>query len=317
MDCVAVRLGRAPKLLLCGYPGDPPPPGSWVVVTRGRGQELGQVRSGPRTGAPKGEILRPAAPRDLERHERQAKRAEELFWWLKARLRQQGLKVKLVNLELSLDGGYLWVGYSSEERVDLRRWVGELARLAGAKVEFVPLGPREQAGQIGTLGACGMESCCSSWLGEFVQVGIRMARDQQLPLSPEKISGPCGRLLCCLQYEHAQYQELLADLPKRNSRVCTREGVWGKVVKLHPLSGSVELLTEEGGHLTVSREELLPRGAGQIDASSGLVAEEPPDQGTGQTDRPDDQAEEDVLLDREVLGEVDGDDIESDGDEAD
>lgn len=101
-----------------------------------------------------------------------------------------------------------------------------------------------------------MESCCSTHLQDFAQVSIKMARDQQLPLSPEKISGPCGRLLCCLQYEHEHYQELLRDLPRKNAKVCTIHDVCGKVAKLNPLAGTVDLITEEGSWVTAHKSEL-------------------------------------------------------------
>ncbi len=114
----------------------------------------------------------------------------------------------------------------------------------------------EEARYLGALGACGMESCCSTWLQGFAQVSIKLARDQGLPLSPEKISGPCGRLLCCLAYEHPVYQELLAELPKRNARVCTKAGLCGKVQKVNPLKGTVEVLLEDGKSLEVPKEEL-------------------------------------------------------------
>ena len=94
---------------------------------------------------------------------------------------------------------------------------------------------------------------------QFAPATIRMARDQQLPLSPEKISGPCGRLLCCLAYEHAHYKELLADMPKRNAKVCTESGVCGKVIKLNPLVGTVDLHTEGGGVVSVEKQQLRPK----------------------------------------------------------
>ena len=101
-----------------------------------------------------------------------------------------------------------------------------------------------------------MDSCFTTQQQDFAQVSINMARDQQLPLSPEKISGPCGRLLCCLQYEHEHYQELLRDLPRKNAKVCTIHDVCGKVAKLNPLAGTVDLITEEGSWVTAHKSEL-------------------------------------------------------------
>ncbi len=253
---VGVRF-RALPLGYFRYQGEPPPLGSFVVVRTPRGLEVGQVRTPPGGKEGVGEVVRLATKEDLDRAARLLARGEEALYYLRARLKEEGIPAKVLACRFTLDGRHLVVHYASEDRVDLRAFAGELARRFGARVEFVGEGPREGARTLGVLGACGMESCCSTWLMGFAQVSIRMARDQQLPLSPEKISGPCGRLLCCLTYEHPMYQELLADLPKRNARVCTKAGVCGKVQKLNPLKGSVELLLEGGEVLEVNKEELL------------------------------------------------------------
>lgn len=256
MECVGVRFAHSPKIYDYRFGSQAPPVDSWVVVKTPRGLELAKVRTEPRLGHAVGEIVRIATPADLDQHSKLKNRAEEIYWWLKARLRREGVRAKVLGCEFTLDGNHISVQYSAKQRIDLRRWVSELNRLAGARVEFVALGPRDQTAYLGTLGACGMESCCSKWLQDFAQVSIKMARDQQLPLSPEKISGPCGRLLCCLQYEHQQYQELLAELPRKNSKACSLQGTCGKVAKLNPLAGTVDLLTEEGSTVTVHKSEL-------------------------------------------------------------
>ncbi|HEU4741124.1 MAG TPA: regulatory iron-sulfur-containing complex subunit RicT [Meiothermus sp.] len=256
MNCLGVRFNHSPKLYDYSFEGEPPPPESWVVVQTSRGLELGKVRTAPRQGQPQGRIVRPAEPEDLDKAARLREKAEEVKWWIKARLRKEKVQAKVLGCDYTLDGSHLAVHYSAEERIDLRRWVGEIARTSGARVEFVAMGPRDQTAYLGTLGACGMESCCSTHLQDFAQVSIKMARDQQLPLSPEKISGPCGRLLCCLQYEHEHYQELLRDLPRKNAKVCTIHDVCGKVAKLNPLAGTVDLITEEGSWVTAHKSEL-------------------------------------------------------------
>ena len=149
-------------------------------------------------------------------------------------------------LEFTLDESLLVVSYSAEASAPLRALAQELAHHTGARIEFDNVGPRDQARMLGTLGACGTGSCSSTWLQSFNAVGIRMARDQQLPLNPEKISGPCGRLMCCLQFEHEMYTDLLKEMPKKGSRACHSSGTCGRVVKLHPLKGTVELSTDEG-----------------------------------------------------------------------
>jgi cell fate regulator YaaT (PSP1 superfamily) len=258
MNCVGIRFNQTPQLEDYSFYGEAPALDSWVVVKTGRGLEVGKVRTAPRAGRrARGEVVRVAEPNDLDQTANLRERAEEIKWWLKAKFRRDGVPAKVLGCEYTLDGGHLSVHYAAEERIDLRRMVGEIARLASARVEFVPLGPRDQTAHVGAIGACGMETCCSTWLQDFAQVSIKMARDQQLPLSPEKISGPCGRLLCCLQYEHQQYQELLADLPRKNSKACTIHDVCGKVVKLNPLAQTVDLQTDEGPMITVHKDELI------------------------------------------------------------
>lgn len=256
MDCVGVRFTHGPKIYEYSFTGEAPPLNSWVVVRTSRGLEIAKVRTEPHLSHAVGEVVRLATPEDLDNQARLKERAQEVQWWLKARLRREGIQAKVLGAEFTLDANHISVQYSAEERIDLRRWVSEINKLSGSRVEFVALGPRDQTAYLGTLGACGMESCCSTWLQDFAQVSIKMARDQQLPLSPEKISGPCGRLLCCLQYEHELYQELLADLPRKNSKACSIHDVCGKVAKLNPLAGTVDLITEEGSWVTVHKSEL-------------------------------------------------------------
>ncbi|WP_293174576.1 regulatory iron-sulfur-containing complex subunit RicT [Oceanithermus sp.] len=261
-SCVRVRLfhGREPKLYAMRFKGEPPAVGTRVVARTPRGLELGEVRGGPyEVEKSFGEVVRAATEDDLERVHRFREKEESLKWWLRARLRPKLPQVKVLGCSYTLDGGHVVVYYSAEQRVNLGSVVREIARHAGARVEFVAKGPRDQTAFLGTLGMCGMESCCSTWMQHFAPATIRMARDQQLPLSPEKISGPCGRLLCCLAYEHPHYKELLAGMPKKNAKVCTSAGVCGKVVKLNPLAGTVDLYTEGGGVITAPASDLRPR----------------------------------------------------------
>ncbi|AWN24415.1 hypothetical protein DKM44_01980 [Deinococcus irradiatisoli] len=227
----------------------PHPVNSRVVVQGKRGPEVATVRgeAEAENGGRYGMILRAATPKDLDDWERLGQEGEDLKWFLRARARDRKLPVKIVAVEFTLDGALLTVSYSAEERLELGSLIQDMREQTRARVNFVAIGPREQAQIIGALGACGRENCSSNHLQDFAPVSIRMARDQQLPLNPEKLSGPCGRLLCCLQFEHTQYLELLKEMPRKNARVChTDSGACGKVVKLHPLSASVDVLGEAG-----------------------------------------------------------------------
>jgi cell fate regulator YaaT (PSP1 superfamily) len=256
MQIIGVRFTHSPKIHDYSFEGDVPPIDSWVVVNTNRGLELAKIRTEPREGKPTGKVVRIATTQDHDAHAKLKARSDEIQWWLKARLRKENIQAKLLGCEFTLDANHIAVHYFAEERIDLRRWVGEISKVAGARVEFVAGGPRDQTAHQGALGACGMESCCSTWLQGFAQVSIKMARDQQLPLSPDKISGPCGRLLCCLQYEHEQYLELIAELPRKNSKACSIHDTCGKVIKLNPLAGTVDLLTDEGSMVTVHKSEI-------------------------------------------------------------
>ena len=119
------------------------------------------------------------------------------------------------------------------------------------------IGVRDEAKLKGGIGICGREFCCATFLPNFASVALRMAKEQQLPLNPEKITGPCGRLMCCLQYEHDQYRELLKGMPKKGGQAChDGSGTCGKVVKVSPLAGTVELRTEEGAYLEFPADEV-------------------------------------------------------------
>nr|WP_245557584.1 stage 0 sporulation family protein [Deinococcus peraridilitoris] len=233
-----------------------------VVVHSRRGPEIARVRTEAELspGAQQvGTIVRQATSEDLERWEELGREAEDLKWMLRARARSRGLHVKIVLCEFTLDGALLSVSYSADERIELGSLVQDLRGSTKAKINFTAVGPREQAMTLGALGSCGRENCSSTHLQDFAPVSIRMARDQQLPLNPEKLSGPCGRLLCCLQYEHSMYQELLKGLPRKNAKVChTESGACGKVVKLNPLQGTVDLYTDAGLMAGIRPDEITP-----------------------------------------------------------
>lgn len=247
-ECIGVKYDNGPKIHWVTAAETVPEVGQSCVIRSRRGLEIGRVRSSPRSQErSSGELVRIADEQDLATHQHLAQRAEDLTWLLRARARQSGSDVKIVSLEFTLDESVLIVHYASEKRPTLRVLTQELVKHTPARVEFVNVGPRDEARILGTLGACGSGSCSSTWLQGFSSVSIRMARDQQLPLNPEKISGPCGRLMCCLQYEHDLYRELLQGMPKKGGKAChDASGVCGRVVKVSPLAGTVELRTEEG-----------------------------------------------------------------------
>ena len=257
-DYVGVRFDNGPKLHYMEAPPRVPEVGTRCVVNTRRGLEVALVRTEPKEDAkPSGHLVRVARSEDLETYRTLEAKADDLKWLLKARARERGEKMKVIRLEFTLDESLLVVTYSAEGSVSLRALAQDLMAHTDARIEFENVGPRDQARILGTLGVCGGGSCSSTWLQSFNAVSIRMARDQQLPLNPEKISGPCGRLMCCLQYEHEMYKELLKGMPKKGSKAChTESGSCGRVVKLNPLKQSVELKLDEGGFEEYPVEEV-------------------------------------------------------------
>ncbi|MCA9838347.1 MAG: hypothetical protein KC422_15635 [Trueperaceae bacterium] len=249
-QCIAVKFSNGPKLHNIQVETDLyPEVNQPCVVSTRRGLELATIRGGITEDAKTiGYLVRLATPEDLAQTEKLRERADELKWFLKAKVRERYSKTKIIALEFNLDESLLVVSYTSEEQLSLRYLIQELSHHTAARIEFVNIGPRDQTRLLGAIGVCGDGACSATWLQSFSAVGIRMARDQQLPLNPEKISGPCGRLMCCLQFEHEMYEELLATMPRKGSRACHEAtGTCGRINKLFPLKGTVEMYTDEGG----------------------------------------------------------------------
>jgi cell fate regulator YaaT (PSP1 superfamily) len=260
MTTQGIRFDNGPKLYAFENPLLEISVDARVVVQSRRGLEVATVRT--KDNSPQavtaGRIERIATPEDLAEHAKLEVEANDLKWFLRAKARERRLNVKIILVEITLDGTNLTVSYSSEERIELRGLVQDLNTKTSAQIHFHAVGARDQARIMGVLGVCGTENCSSHHLQEFTPVTIRMSRDQQLPLNPEKISGPCGRLLCCLQYEHDMYIELLKDLPRKGAKVCSHNdsSLVGKVVKLNPLKGTVDVRTDEGQYFEARGEEL-------------------------------------------------------------
>ena len=239
-------------------------PGDHIIVDTQRGRQLGQVvafiepdsvhrRSSVRA------INRPATPRDLVM--KQVWEAKELDALISCRERaaQLGIKdVKFLKAEYSFDGSWLTIIYNSEnKKLNIKPLQKMLNRALRTRVEMRPVGPRDVAKIMGGYGACGSPRCCSTFLTEFSPVSIKMAKAQGISLSPQEITGMCGRLRCCLVYEYEQYVEARKHLPKRGKRVDTPYGK-GKVLDVRVLKDAVLVGLEDGERREVFRHELEP-----------------------------------------------------------
>ena len=215
-----------------------------VVVETTRGLELGEVAIAPMQ-VPEGEVSQPLKPVIRKAEDKDIERARELEDKEKHALVEcgklvdkLGLAMKLLSAEYNLDGSRLTLRFSAAERVDFRELVRELAGRLKVRVEMRQTGPRDEAKLIGGCGRCGRALCCGSFLSEFAPVSMRMAKDQGLPLNPMKISGVCGRLMCCLVYENEQYHAMKDKLPKNGQQVSTPMGA-AKVIGSNPLKETV------------------------------------------------------------------------------
>src|SRR5215216_2703649 len=206
--------------------------GEYVVVETSRGLEVcrvviapGQVVNAELTETLK-PIVRLAYQEDLERMQILKAKAEEDVAVARAAVHRLGLPIKVVSASYNLDGSKLTVYFNpaDEGRVDLRDLLREIQDEIGSQVQLRQVGPRDQAKAIGGYGICGRRLCCSSWLTSFPAISIKMAKEQNKPLNPNKISGQCGRLLCCLAYENDMYKQLKAELPRVGTLVSTPSG---------------------------------------------------------------------------------------------
>jgi len=223
--------------------------GERVVVESDRGPLVGTVAVGARRLPvldPLRRILRRATAVDEGAKDKNAAKEREAYLFCKERIRARSLPMKLVRVEYPLSGGKVLFYFASEERIDFRDLVKDLASRVHARIEMRQIGARDEAKMVGGIGSCGRELCCSTWLPAFVPVSIKMAKDQGLVLNPSKVSGQCGRLKCCLVYEHDLYKEMRKGLPKVGKRVKTPGGT-GKVVELDVLRSRVRVWFDEGG----------------------------------------------------------------------
>ncbi len=187
-----------------------------------------------------GEVLRLPTAADRETHRKAKERERPMFFEARALIRKMGLSMKLSSVEVQGDNTKGTFYFTSEQRVDFRQLVRELARRFHIKVEMRQIGIRQEAGLIGAVGDCGRELCCSTWLRSFRSITAKMARHQELVLNVEKLTGMCGRLKCCLDYELGQYLDAVKAFPPENTRIDTERGTL-QIVKFDILGRRVWL----------------------------------------------------------------------------
>ena len=220
-----------------------------VIIDTARGPEYGTVTAGNHTiparevVTPLRKVLRMATPQDEKIAQENQEKEKKVFQVCTEKIAEHGLDMQLVSAEYAFDGSKILFFFTADERVDFRELVKDLAGVFHTRIELRQIGVRDKAKMVGGLGICGRPFCCASFLDDFQPVSIKMAKTQNLSLNPTKISGTCGRLMCCLKYEQDAYEDLLRHSPKAESFVDTPEGR-GTVVEVDLLRQRVKVKME-------------------------------------------------------------------------
>lgn len=232
-----------------------------VVVETARGLEYGKVVVGPKEieenelVSPLKPIIRVATEEDTKIYQENKAKAKETFELCQQKIKEHELTMFLIDCEYTFDRNKLIFYFTAEGRIDFRELVKDLAAIFKTRIELRQIGVRDEAKSIGGLGPCGRRLCCSSWLGDFQPVSIKMAKDQSLSLNPTKISGICGRLFCCLKYEHDVYAEAIDIMPSVGALVKVDDGK-GKVMEINPLLEQVKVELSDKNIKVYHREEV-------------------------------------------------------------
>lgn len=237
-------------------------PGDRVVVDTERGAGLGTVVSAPvekdpsQFPQPLAVVRRLMGPDDEKTLAHHARREQEAREFCLRRIKERGMEMKLVRVEYLFDGSKAIFYFTADGRVDFRELVKDLAHTFHTRIEMRQIGVRDESKMVGGLGICGRELCCASFLRDFQPVSVKMAKEQNLALNPTKISGQCGRLLCCLDYEYEAYCDLRKNFPKCGKRAYT-VAHRGVVEKMNLLTGELTLRQDDGKLVSVRVSELV------------------------------------------------------------
>lgn len=224
--------------------------GDKVIVETSRGVELGTVKvankiiSSEDIISPLKPVTRHVTEADLQHYEKNLAAEKEAIAVCQKKVEAHGLGMKLVGAEYTFDNSKLIFYFTCESRVDFRELVRDLASTFRTRIELRQIGIRDEAKMLGGIGVCGRKLCCANFLSDFVQVSIKMAKEQNFSLNSSKVSGACGRLMCCLRYEHEIYEEAIKQTPPVGSVVKTPEGE-GTVIETKPLAKEIKVKLNE------------------------------------------------------------------------
>lgn len=225
--------------------------GEHVIVETSRGIECGLVAISSKSVGdeeivkPLKKVIRVASQKDVQKVKENKEKEDKAFSLCLEKIKKHKLDMKLIDVEYTFDNNKILFYFTADGRVDFRELVKDLAGVFRTRIELRQIGVRDQSKMLGGLGVCGKPFCCSTFLSEFQPVSIKMAKEQSLSLNPTKISGTCGRLMCCLKYEQEAYEDLLRITPKVGAVVETKEGT-GNVVDVSLLTGNLKVKVEDG-----------------------------------------------------------------------
>jgi cell fate regulator YaaT (PSP1 superfamily) len=279
-NVVGIKFASAGRISLYDAGDETYARGEEVLVDTERGTRTGTVAvAAVRKVHSRGElkpVLRRPGVHDVRAAERNDERCREALQIARDVVRGLALPMKVFRAEYGQSGKKATIYFTSEERVDFRDLVRDLSKSLHCRVEMRQTGVRDEAKQVGGIGSCGLELCCTTWLPEFVPVSIKMAKDQGLVLNPTKVSGQCGRLKCCLVYEQETYAALRKGLPKLGKRVITDEGDEGRVVEVDVLRQRVRVALAPGEFRVVEANQVKPMFPSQGPKTGRAPGERPP-----------------------------------------
>ena len=263
-EVIGVRFKEVGKIYYFDPAGVTVRPGELVIVETSRGIECGTVVIENRevddadVVKPLKKLLRTATPADLKKIEENHCKEKKAFKICLEKIAANNLDMKLVDVEYTFDNNKILFYFTADGRVDFRELVKDLASVFRTRIELRQIGVRDEAKMLGGLGICGRPFCCSTFLGEFQPVSIKMAKEQGRSLNPTKISGTCGRLMCCLKFEQEAYEELLKSTPKVGAQVMTADGR-GRVAENNLLTGMLKVHLDnspDGAFVSVDKKEV-------------------------------------------------------------
>jgi len=260
MRVVTVKLQKRHIVLRCETKETNLKPGDLVILKTKEGNQIGTVVTPPKEinpeifPKPHCSLLRLATEEDQKKFAEEEEKAANAIRKCKDKVEELGLPMKISDVDFSEEGKITFF-FTAETRINFRELVRQLAAEFHCRIEMRQIGARNEAKMMGGVGNCGLPLCCLTFLPDFESVTIKMAKEQGLSLDPDKISGLCGRLLCCLGYEAETYREAIKGLPKCGTRVTTLYGE-GKVIKQNPLKKTLLIELTDGRQLTLKAEEI-------------------------------------------------------------